>query len=133
MAVVGLALLTLLAGPPPPPSNTYVFQMETECAPNRTTVHGLWPEWAQWCDGPPFNATALAPIAARMQQDWPSCEPAHNSTAFHAHEWAKHGTCTGLAQLDYFGAGLDLFDVYRDSGALRICLDRRFGRVPCAP
>jgi hypothetical protein len=109
-------------------NDTYV--MLRECQGSRTTIHGLWPEW---CAGPPFSPTALEPVASRLQQWWSSCEGDDNATAFHEHEWAKHGRCTELTQLAYFTTALDLRDTYPPPPQLRVCLDRVFAPFSCPP
>jgi ribonuclease T2 len=62
-------------------------------------VHGLWPQydngkWPQDCAGTPPVASAtvdhMMPIMPGKQ--------------LIQHEWSKHGTCSGLAMSDYFGA-----------------------------
>lgn len=132
MLVTAVAALLLAAQRA---NDTYVFQMLRECAGNRTTIHGLWPEWGEWCAGPPFSPTAVAPVASRLQQWWPSCEGDDNATAFHGHEWAKHGRCTELTQLAYFTTALDLRDTYAPDPppGLRVCLDRDFAPFLCPP
>lgn len=99
----------------------YVLQMET--CQNRTTLHGLWPQWGEWCDAPPFDPKALAPVAAELERWWPSCAGTDNATAFHAHEWDKHGSCTPFTELQYFSTALQLRARYAPTGQLRVCLD----------
>ena len=46
-----------------------------------------------------------------MTEYWPNVkypEGDKNYGSFWEHEWAKHGTCTGLSQEEYFGAAVDL-------------------------
>lgn len=96
----------------------YVFQLQ-QCYDNdRVTIHGLWPEWDQWCDGPNFNPSLLASIQPQLDKWWPSCDD--NSTSFHAHEWEKHGTCSGMSELDYFNTALQLRSLYTPN--LTTCL-----------
>ena len=63
------------------------------------TLHGLWPDgvgkdWPQYC----APATPLVPEATikGMMCATPSAQLIQ-------HEWAKHGTCTGLTPSGYFG------------------------------
>ena len=66
------------------------------------TLHGLWPDgvgkdWPQYC-----AATPLLPSATikGMMCKTPSAQLIQ-------HEWAKHGTCTGLTAAGYFGMPVD--------------------------
>jgi ribonuclease T2 len=46
-----------------------------------------------------------------MIQYWPDVQYDVNSPSYDSfweHEWTKHGTCSGLSQLDYFNQALDL-------------------------
>ena len=67
-------------------------------------VHGLWPQsnnnhYPQDC-GPGADVPAsIAAIALNAQPPMPSGDP-----GLVAHEWSKHGTCTGLSMTDYFTA-----------------------------
>ena len=63
----------------------------------------------QDCPGERFDIKKLASIRGTLDVDWLSC-PQHGSTneKFWEHEWSKHGTCTGLSQLDYFNVTLGL-------------------------
>jgi ribonuclease T2 len=62
-------------------------------------VHGLWPQydngkWPQDCAStPPVSST----IVNHMMPIMPG-------TSLIQHEWAKHGTCSGLSTQDYFAA-----------------------------
>lgn len=61
-------------------------------------VHGLWPQfeegWPEYCDE--GAASALSPgLIGSMLDIMPS-------RGLVAHQWEKHGTCTGLAPADYF-------------------------------
>lgn len=68
------------------------------------TLHGLWPDgigrqWPQYC-----TATALLPPATikGMMCSTPSAQLIQ-------HEWAKHGTCTGLTPKAYFARSGGLY------------------------
>jgi ribonuclease I len=115
----------LLAG-----NNTYVLEMET--CHGKHTLHGLWPEWGQWCPGPGFDPNAMPDLQAQLDIWWPACAGTMNNTEFHAHEWLKHGRCTPLNQHDYFAKGLSLRDRYGPGTQDRICLSANFSQIPCA-
>ncbi|KAL3793766.1 hypothetical protein HJC23_013328 [Cyclotella cryptica] len=86
------------------------------------TIHGLWPQrldgtWPSTCTSEPLDTSKfyLSPdntsILPDMEQKWPNVKAAANSgdhSEFWAHEWSKHGTCSGLMQFDYFHSALGL-------------------------
>jgi len=80
------------------------------------TLHGLWPQyvnetgghaWPQCCNstyGSDLNASVVAGELTQLQQYWPNEQSPSGkplASTMWAHEWAKHGTCSGSAQLDY--------------------------------
>ena len=77
-----------------------------QCAPGRKfafVLHGLWPQyeqtgWPEDCGTEPFDRT----LAEKMLADMPS-------EKLIEHEWAKHGTCSGLSQKDYFDEADEAF------------------------
>lgn len=82
------------------------------------TIHGLWPEntdgsWPASCTTEPLNHDTLAPIIQELEHYWPNVRALKPTAAhfwdFWQHEWSKHGTCSGLSQLDYFTAVLHHF------------------------
>ncbi|MFA9219470.1 MAG: hypothetical protein ACEQSK_20520 [Sphingomonadaceae bacterium] len=69
-----------------------------QCAPGRQygfLVHGLWPQYdkgyPQSCSSEPLTPALQAKYA-----------PVYAAPGLIKHEWAKHGTCSGLAPADYF-------------------------------
>jgi ribonuclease T2 len=78
------------------PGNT----SSSECDPNRHfgfVVHGMWPEndngsYPQYC-------APAQPVAQQTVQQMLAIMPARGLIQ---HEWATHGTCSGLAAQDYF-------------------------------
>jgi len=73
-----------------------------ECAPNKhmgLVVHGLWPQynngkWPQGCStSPPVSSATVNHMMPIMP-----------GSSLIQHEWAKHGTCSGLSTQDYFAA-----------------------------
>ena len=81
------------------------------------TIHGLWPQYATSgypasCTTEAFDMSIPQQIGMnKMTQYWPDVQydvssPSYDS--FWQHEWSKHGTCSGLSQLDYFNQALDL-------------------------
>lgn len=79
------------------------------------TLHGLWPEWQNECEGPDFDMDALKDIHDEMESKWPSCpEYGQSEEEFWSHEWTKHGTCSGMGQLQYFKKALQMHDEYME-------------------
>ena len=85
---------------------------EQQCAPGRRfafVVHGLWPQYSK---GLPENCAT--------QENWIPQERIDGmmdimpSKKLIIHEWKKHGSCSGLSQMDYFNSVRQIF------GALRI-------------
>lgn len=82
------------------------------------TLHGLWPQskdstgYPSFCTKEPYDPSAAERVGiSKMTEYWPNVkypEGDKNYGSFWEHEWAKHGTCTGLSQEEYFGAAVDL-------------------------
>mmetsp|Transcript_26557 Transcript_26557/g.41211 ORF Transcript_26557/g.41211 Transcript_26557/m.41211 type:complete len:316 (-) Transcript_26557:197-1144(-) len=83
---------------------------------DRLTIHGLWPNnddgtYPQNCSNEKFDLTSLQPIRDELEQQWPNIKALPNSAShgeFWEHEWSKHGTCTGLSQLEYFSKAVKM-------------------------
>jgi len=114
----GLALLCagLLAAQPGPSFDYYIFSLSWapefcadasqaaanpgECKsskPMNFVVHGLWPEAERGRS--PESCGKAKKVARGLVHDLLPYMP---SEALINHEWATHGTCTGLSQNDYF-------------------------------
>lgn len=81
------------------------------------TIHGLWPSrddgtWPAACTNERFDPSLLADLSEDLAERWPNIKALSPDTKGHTkfweHEWAKHGTCSGLSQADYFSTALDL-------------------------
>jgi ribonuclease T2 len=57
-------------------------------------LHGLWPQYKR---GYPADCSTVK-LPKDAQQKFPNLYP---STSLYTHEWDKHGTCSGLAPIDY--------------------------------
>ena len=84
------------------------------------TLHGLWPdgvgpEWPQYCKA----ATLLPPATLRRNL----C--ATPSAQLLQHEWAKHGTCTGLAPDAYFAKSTGMYARLRWPDMARLSHERQ--------
>lgn len=80
-----------------------------QCGSNRRfafVVHGLWPQyesgWPQNCRVAKGEYWVDRDVIHGMTDIMPSKDLV-------IHEWKKHGTCSGLAQRDYFGVTRDLY------------------------
>ena len=73
-----------------------------ECAPNQhrgLVVHGLWPQYdnGKW----PQDCASTPPVSSGTVNHMMPIMPGKQLIQ---HEWAKHGTCSGMSVQDYFGA-----------------------------
>src|SRR5271165_6176705 len=73
-----------------------------ECDPKKhmgLVVHGLWPQYdnGKW----PESCASTPPVASATVDHMMPIMPGE---VLIQHEWAKHGTCSGLSTQDYFGA-----------------------------
>jgi ribonuclease I len=76
------------------------------------TLHGLWPS-SNDCSGPPFDPNAISSIESDLEAKWPSCYgKGGGEDDFWSHEWEKHGTCSGMQELDFFNTALALQQKY---------------------
>lgn len=89
----------------------------SECDPTHHfgyVVHGMWP---QNNDGSyPENCTPARPVAQAIVQQLLPIMPARGLIQ---HEWAMHGTCSGLVSQDYFA------DITKAYNALQVPADLR--------
>ncbi|CAN0152426.1 unnamed protein product [Pylaiella littoralis] len=84
------------------------------------TIHGLWPDYGDGsypttCTSEPYDHDRVVDAIGleALETMWPNIqvpeEPAGNKyDSFWEHEWAKHGTCTGLSMEDYFSSAMAL-------------------------
>ena len=66
-------------------------------------LHGLWPQYNR---GYPADCSTVK-LARRCATKYPNLYP---STKLYAHEWDKHGTCSGLKPLDFLALSKSLKD-----------------------
>uniref|UniRef100_A0AAV1UFB9 Uncharacterized protein n=1 Tax=Peronospora matthiolae TaxID=2874970 RepID=A0AAV1UFB9_9STRA len=105
----------------------FCFHKETQypgcCTPQRywrshLTLHGLWPELSgsappSFCSSEAFDAEKIERELGidTLHEFWPDVkfsEASPQYTDFWKHEWARHGTCSGLKQVEYFTSAIDL-------------------------
>jgi ribonuclease T2 len=75
-------------------------QSSSECDPSRHygfVVHGLWPQYNS--GNYPKECAPAQPVSQQIVQHMLMYIPARGLIQ---HEWAEHGTCSGLSQEDYF-------------------------------
>jgi len=85
---------------------------------NNFTIHGLWAQYStsgypSYCTTEPFDSDIPTDLGwDTMTELWPNVQSNEtdvtNYESFWEHEWTKHGTCSGLAQPDYFETALNL-------------------------
>ena len=79
---------------------------ELQCGPERRfafVLHGLWPQYER--GGWPENCSTEA-VDESMVRSMLAIMP---SPKLVAHEWEKHGTCSGLSPKDYFEEATEAF------------------------
>jgi len=88
---------------------------------SQMTTHGLWPQYIAGgypadCTTEAFNSSVVTAVGYdNFVQYWPNVQYAQSDplyTSFWDHEWTKHGTCSGLAQADYFTHALNVVKTY---------------------
>ena len=94
-------LLTLSWAPQFCATNT-AARSSAECASNKhmgLVVHGLWPQYnnGKW----PQDCSSTPPVASATVEHMMPVMP---GSSLIQHEWAKHGTCSGLSVDDYFAS-----------------------------
>ena len=112
-----------------------------ECNPNKhmgLVVHGLWPQYDNGKG--PQNCASTPPVASatvdRMMPIMPGKELIQ-------HEWANHGTCSGLSAHDYFGVIEKLYNGLQvppnlkkpssSSAAVATDIEQKFAKANNAP
>lgn len=69
--------------------------------------------WPSTCNNDPFDHGIVDKLGRnRFETHWPNVKSPSNAPEyfdFWEHEWLKHGTCSGLSQLDYFASALDSY------------------------
>ena len=98
-------------------------QQPTAWQQTNLTLHGIWPQYAQQTGGHPYpqccdsqyggelTEDTVQSVLSELQLYWPNEEaldgqPLQNTLWYH--EWAVHGTCSGLPQLDFFQLAFSL-------------------------
>jgi len=84
-------------------------------------IHGLWPSDGKmdvnYCSDEKFNPSQISSIKTDLASYWSGLYSSADS--FHGHEWEKHGTCSGMSQIDYFSAVIKVAKQLNVYGALQ--------------
>lgn len=95
----------------------------TDWQSHNLTLHGMWPnyntaqgshDWPQCCQstyGTDIDPTIAQALLPEFQTYWPNEEDPTGgdlSSSLWAHEWQKHGTCSGLPQKTYFQSAMNI-------------------------
>ncbi|ETV71634.1 hypothetical protein H257_13092 [Aphanomyces astaci] len=85
------------------------------------TIHGLWPELEDgphpgFCTKEPLDINIVRSAIGEdtLEKYWPNVKVAANTThydSFWGHEWSRHGTCSGLDQVEFFQSAIDKIKV----------------------
>ena len=97
------------------------------------SIHGLWLEkgvdnW-DYCPngGHEFDIERLSALLPELHANW------HSSWGTDEHfwkiEWERHGSCTGLTELEYFQKALDCFSTVKANGKEWV-KQRRSDKIP---
>lgn len=76
------------------------------------TIHGLWSENMEYCNGTDFDMNELSMIDTELNKMWYSCytnSSNYNNADFWKHEWDKHGKCFNYTEYDYFNNVIELY------------------------
>ena len=87
----------------------------TDFMQSHVTVHGLWPSTNKstgtspsFCTKETLQKRTIQAIGkATLNQFWPDVQTNYSHRLI-AYEWAKHGTCSGLKQLQYVRSAIHL-------------------------
>jgi len=94
--------LTALSWSPAYCASTGDGKGDPQCAPGRKfsfVLHGLWPQYAKSTNGSMWPQFCTKEPGLKDPKTMLDIMP---STSLIAHEWAKHGTCSGLGVDGYF-------------------------------
>eukprot|EP00930_Biecheleria_cincta_P070622 TRINITY_DN58256_c0_g1_i1.p2 TRINITY_DN58256_c0_g1~~TRINITY_DN58256_c0_g1_i1.p2 ORF type:complete len:153 (-),score=25.34 TRINITY_DN58256_c0_g1_i1:61-519(-) len=120
-----------------PGGDCFELKMQRCEGSDRYTMHGLWAEWQNGCDGPAYDPDAISSIRSEMEDVWPTCYGGKTNDEFWGHEWEKHGTCSGMGELEYFQKALDLYQQHEGqcggSSECAICFSRDFTEQESCP
>ena len=108
-----IALFAFVKAQSDPSYNYYVFAAKRgwDSTEKNWTIHGLWPEytpktWPQFCQPKrykEYNETLLLKTYLNITTIWPP-------ESLWKHEWMKHGTCTNMTMMAYFGKAIELYE-----------------------
>ena len=77
------------------------------------TIHGLWPQfdanhWPEFCKKQSFDLGRLRPLLPKLHKEWHNYQGRDED--FWEKEWVKHGTCTGMTEIEYFTRAIECYE-----------------------
>ena len=83
------------------------------------SIHGLWPQegvhaWHACPKNHTFDTERLRVLLPQLHEHWHSSRGEDED--FWKHEWEKHGSCTGLTEVEYFQKTLECFKKVQSKG-----------------
>lgn len=100
----------------------FAFSVHAEDKEFPYSIHGLWPQegvgvhdW-DYCPkgGHKFDIQRLRVLLPELHKYWPSSWGSDDH--FWKQEWERHGSCTGLTEVEYFQRTLDCFQLVKANG-----------------
>lgn len=97
------------------------------------TLHGLWPQWGEYCKVVPGqiraacakDRCALAPLSLAPETETLLADVMPGSASrLDRYQWTKHGSCSGLAPEAYFRTAAKLVEAARASALGKLLGDR---------
>ncbi|OQR95664.1 hypothetical protein THRCLA_22089 [Thraustotheca clavata] len=85
----------------------------TDFMKTNLTIHGLWPNnndgsYPSYCSNEALSQSTIDQVGMKsINTYWPDVKTNYGTT-FISNEWSKHGTCSGMKQLDYVKATIKL-------------------------
>ena len=90
------------------------------------SIHGLWPQEGVRRTCKKFDIERLRVILPELHANWHSSRGPDEH--FWKHEWEKHGSCTGLTEVEYFQKALDCFEKVKANG--KEWVQQRSNKIP---
>ena len=106
--------------------NYYELSVQKWCSSDYM-IHGLWPQinstsYPENCEKVSY-VTPIGDLLDDMNMYWHSCD-----NTLWEHEWEKHGSCTGLTEVEYFQKALDCFEKVKANG--KEWVQQRSNKIP---
>lgn len=97
----------------------YLALLRTEDKEFPYSIHGLWPQegvhtWHACPKNHTFDPERLRVLLPQLHEHWHSF--CGEDEDFWKKEWEKHGSCTGLTEVEYFQKTLECFKKVQSKG-----------------